>query len=486
MRNQRPYLSIVVASRNDDHGGNLKGRMQAFVNSLAAQVQRYDLPTELIIVEWNPPPDRPPLSDALQWPADSGPFAVRIIQVPTEIHRQYRHAEALPLYQMIAKNVGIRRAEGEFVLATNIDILFSNPLFAFLADRRLEEGKMYRVDRYDVPADVPVEAALDERLEYCESHLIRVYAREGVFPTTPDGVRALSKRDIASQESGIFLGPGWYEVEFDSGVPFRWVGNRAEVGVTKVPTGQQALAFDVEPGPGVGGRPFDLSVTDEQGRVVAEKRVRRREEVKVPVPADSSDFQLFLNVLDGGIAEPLDPRVMNAQIHRCYWDRAASVQENDVAQRSRIAASFEKPDDPRVAICPEELHTRACGDFTLMARKHWLDLRAHAEFDMYSMNIDSVLCFVAHHSGAIEVELPHNMRVYHIDHEDGSGWTPEGSEKLFERLSARGIESLHHLEVFGWATQMRRMQRPIIFNGPDWGLSGQRLPESSRNREAVA
>jgi len=29
---------------------------------------------------------------------------------------------------------------------------------------------------------------------------------------------------------------------------------------------------------------------------------------------------------------------------------------------------------------PLLLHTYACGDFTLMAREHWLDLRGYAEF----------------------------------------------------------------------------------------------------------
>ena len=27
-----PYLSLVVTARNDEHGGNLLNRMQAFVN----------------------------------------------------------------------------------------------------------------------------------------------------------------------------------------------------------------------------------------------------------------------------------------------------------------------------------------------------------------------------------------------------------------------------------------------------------------------
>ena len=51
-----PYLSLVVTTRNDDHGGNALGRMQAFVSGWIAQAKRYDIPSELIVVEWNPPP----------------------------------------------------------------------------------------------------------------------------------------------------------------------------------------------------------------------------------------------------------------------------------------------------------------------------------------------------------------------------------------------------------------------------------------------
>src|ERR1700722_20937716 len=122
----QPYLSVVVTTRNDDHGGNLLGRTQAFVNGFLSQCRRHKVPAELIIVEWNPPPDRPPLAEALQWRDSEGWCQVRIIAVPLEIHQRWRTWKALPLYQMTAKNVGIRRARGEFVLATNIDILFSD------------------------------------------------------------------------------------------------------------------------------------------------------------------------------------------------------------------------------------------------------------------------------------------------------------------------------------------------------------------------
>jgi len=119
-----PYLSVVVTTRNDDHGGSLLQRMQAFVNGLTGQAMRHGVPIELVVVEWNPPPERPRLREALRWPAGRDGCQVRFIEVPGPVHARYKNAQALPLYQMIGKNVGIRRAAGEFVLATNIDILF--------------------------------------------------------------------------------------------------------------------------------------------------------------------------------------------------------------------------------------------------------------------------------------------------------------------------------------------------------------------------
>src|SRR5262245_66531092 len=97
----QPYLSVVVTSRNDDHGGSMLRRMQTFVNALIAQCKRFELPAELIVVEWNPPADKPPLADALQWPADPSPCDVRFVEVPEELHRRFGHSEALPLFQMI-------------------------------------------------------------------------------------------------------------------------------------------------------------------------------------------------------------------------------------------------------------------------------------------------------------------------------------------------------------------------------------------------
>ncbi|PYQ06865.1 MAG: hypothetical protein DMF82_05200 [Acidobacteria bacterium] len=206
-----PYLSVVVTSRNDDHGGDLLRRMQIFVDGLLEQCRRHRLDAELILVEWNPPPDRPRLAEALRWPRSLVPGRVRVIEVPYARHRRFRHSEVLPLFQMIAKNVGIRRARGRFVLATNVDVLFSDELMRFLASRGLDSDRMYRIDRYDAMSNVPFPAGLDEQLAFCRTHLLRVNTGEGTFRVEPDGLagRILSAAWSISTRTGAGTSRCW-------------------------------------------------------------------------------------------------------------------------------------------------------------------------------------------------------------------------------------------------------------------------------------
>jgi hypothetical protein len=170
-----PYLSLVVTSRNDDDES--LHRMQIFVSNWVSQVQRYRLRCELIIVEWNYLSDRPRLIQALEWPQNNDWCTIRIIGVSPEIHNGFENSDVIPLFQMIAKNVGIRRAHGSFVLATNVDILFSNELVEFLASKNLRENLMYRIDRYDIPADVPINLPIDQQMHWCEQNVLRLYRR---------------------------------------------------------------------------------------------------------------------------------------------------------------------------------------------------------------------------------------------------------------------------------------------------------------------
>ncbi len=124
--------------------------MQLFIDGLADQAERFGFPLELIVVEWNPPANRPPLASVLRWP-QAEQFRPLMITVPNQIHESFPHADGLPLFQMIAKNVGIRRSHAPYVLATNIDILLTDELFAYLS-QELKPNAMYRVDRRDVNA----------------------------------------------------------------------------------------------------------------------------------------------------------------------------------------------------------------------------------------------------------------------------------------------------------------------------------------------
>jgi len=682
---ERPYLSVVVTARNDDHGGNLLGRMQTFLNGWIGQCKKVGLSSELIIVEWNPPADRPLLKKALRFPADLGPCSVRFIEVPPEIHKRYRHAQSLPLYQMIAKNVGIRRALGDFVLATNIDILFSNELIRYIAENRLRAGRMYRVDRYDVMSDVPVDGEVNEQLAYCRSHLLRINAREGTYRLTPDGRRTLEPQDVASPESGVTFSRGWFPVERHSQAEvFRWVENDAEV-LVKIPQNPPLpLHFDIEAGPGVGHRPFVLQIVDAEGVVQDEALVDRAARVTVHFPSDGQAVRMFrLRVIGGGLPVGHDPRILNFRVFRCLWGqvdettagsywlgvgpplyfqntthgvlpklakayrfsleagglwkgaqaavgyyvrskklpvklgenddifergagilpgsqwypvehhlgetfrwvrkdaqlfirspkvlrarnlvlvvepgpgvgygsfelllrdedgnivaRAAverlSILELQLPLRSSATQMFRltleggdllAAQDPRIlnfrvfwcgwsksgraandvyeeaqndlragsersedsveqieapnCSTPVFLHTNGCGDFTLMARQHWFDVRGYPEFDLFSMNLDSVLCYSAHYAGFREEILSEPMQIYHIEHQTGSGWTPEGQAQLYTRLAAKGLPVINYREVVDWAAQMRRLNSPMIFNRENWGLADLDLSETT-------
>ena len=176
-----PYLSIVATSRNDDHGGDVLKRMRLFVTGLITQTNQRRLPAELILVEWNPPEGRPLLHNILPKPEPDDFLSIRYLIVPGEIHRQYKRSKEIALFQMIAKNVGIRRAKGEFVLCTNIDLLFSDELFKLLAARNLRSDTYYRANRCDVPDHIDPTLDLSEQLAWCDKNIIRRLGRNTRF-----------------------------------------------------------------------------------------------------------------------------------------------------------------------------------------------------------------------------------------------------------------------------------------------------------------
>lgn len=168
----QPYLSIIATTRNDNHGGDLLKRTTCFVEGVYYQAKKFNVEIELIIVEWNPPQDKALLHEVLPKPTNDVPVQLRYIVVPKEIHEQYSMANRMPLFQMTAKNVGIRRAKGEYILCTNIDLLFSDELFQFLSNKNLNPHKFYRANRIDVSKDLMNENSFDKQIAFAKQHII--------------------------------------------------------------------------------------------------------------------------------------------------------------------------------------------------------------------------------------------------------------------------------------------------------------------------
>ncbi len=603
---QAPYVSVVATSRNDDHGGDMLRRMQIFVSAWIEQCRRHGLASELVLVEWNPPSGREPLSEALQWPRDPGPCTVRVVTVPEACHRRYRHSESLPLFQMIAKNVGIRRARAPFVLSTNVDILFSDELVSYLAAGGLEKGRFYRIDRSDAMAQVPLEGGVAGQLEYCRTHLLRVNEREGTFARAGAAADAGALPGLGS---GLCLGPGFGLERRPTGEAFLSAGGEATLIVTPPSLGPRVLRMVVEAGPNLGREPLTFCVLDGTGRSLARLPFRNGQRVFVPLPEVGGDAvplrfsvervgrhssgprSLHLRLFEWGWASPeelrfecgyrdgaaVEPRAVvdrdiyeyaqGTSLHQGWGEREFTPQGRPYRQArsgatfssyratrwpGRLVLDLEAGEDSaldvRVAddsgnlvarrrlgrrertaipipdaasggrtthvlrladepapgrrVCVhglrrvgpgqtlrgllrplspprvDFLHTNACGDFTLMHRDHWFRLRGYPEWEAYSMNIDGFTCYAAHADGLREVVLREPMRIYHIEHGVGSGWSPEGEKKLYERITTRGITWIGKEQVLEHARRMYREEKPLVENDENWGLGRETLPEA--------
>jgi hypothetical protein len=677
IRTDNPYLSVVVTTRNDDHGGDPLKRLQAFVNTFDAQCRRTTLAAEVVVVEWNPPSDRPRLYDLIRMPPHCA-FALRFIEVPPALHGRLPHADVLPLFQMIGKNVGIRRARGRFILSTNIDIIFSNELVEFLASGQLDAACHYRVNRHDIESDFPIDASLGEQMAYCETHQLRLHTRSGTHRVDAQGHIVPLEPDIVGS-GGIALGDGWHTREGDPGSGlYRWASREARLTIDRpaiqdLSQGAQ-LEIEVEPNPYERDSWVELEIRDGERRLV-HTRLSARTSIRIPLDGREAPHEITMRMLDAsggretlpllerretlcyrvyrvavrGLANyPYDmglwrPATNSANlsmtqtrdgldvttdsgrysycaryapfetaedrhcefqfeysriqgnfalnvmddVRQCWLPSTVTeIDEGDISVRiltidvprhtrfslyisnnrpngdqasrfvlrsvagsvpldqlirrseivrlrgqerriggarrvlwglgrrikalvssfalrkarerfeSRIVDDSDRVRDlnDRLASLsslaelapieqllrrhrPAELHQNASGDFQLLAREHWFELRGFAEFPMYSMNIDGLFETVAHYAGLKEQVLETPLCAYHLEHEKGSGWTPEGEALLKQRIAASGITWLDASAVQVWSSYMEWLQRPMIFNGSDWGFGDVALPE---------
>jgi hypothetical protein len=316
-----------------------------------------------------------------------------------------------------------------------------------------------------------------------------------------DAVRLLSERGDDIFGSGVeFRGKGWHRLEYSGAERFRWVTQDAEL-VVRTTDKRRSLALLVEPGPGVGFRPFHLLVTLSNGEVVARVLVNGLTYVKVPVPAPCGRVTaLYLTTEEGGLPVAGEPRILNFRIFGCGCaagnapgmsagpEHVVPWAAVTVESRPAVIDWASALEEHRQAIAhmgkPVFLHTDACGDFTLMAREHWFHVRGFTEPNGFSLHLDSFLCYAAHHAGVREQILPEPMRIYHVNHRAGYVRTQKEEGTFHARTSGQGIETVSYSDLVLLIAEMRSLHAPVILNRGDWGLAGLTFSETAPARIA--
>lgn len=171
----RNKISIVFTARNDNYGGDLLGRINALIKVLIYLTNKYNSKFELVIVEYNPPSDKKKLFEVLQINNNLN-LKVRFIEFDSKYHNRFKNSERIKLFEYTAKNIGIKRATGDFVISTNQDIIFSDDFIKYLTYTKLDKNSFYRTDRYDVHLKAGTfDKSAEDILTYCElnSYLIK-------------------------------------------------------------------------------------------------------------------------------------------------------------------------------------------------------------------------------------------------------------------------------------------------------------------------
>jgi len=165
-RSAPPYLTIIVTGRNDDFGGDFNGRFFQALHFNHQQLAAADVTHEFVFVEWRPIDKRPLLASLLADEfAELKSLPLRSYVVDPAYHDALSLNPRLQFQEFIAKNVGLRRARGEFVLTTNTDIYLSRGVIDCLQRRTLEHGVLYRAARHDLRPDRDVSAVDWDLLE---------------------------------------------------------------------------------------------------------------------------------------------------------------------------------------------------------------------------------------------------------------------------------------------------------------------------------
>jgi len=156
--NADPYVSILLTGRNDAYGGDFVRRFLATLQFNHRELASRNVRHEFVLVEWAPVSGVPLLTDLVDERCPTSLTAcLRTIVVDPAYHEAVTLNPRLQYNEFVAKNVGLRRCRGEYVISTNCDIFLGRQILARLETQRLEPAVVYRAPRWDLTPPIDIE-----------------------------------------------------------------------------------------------------------------------------------------------------------------------------------------------------------------------------------------------------------------------------------------------------------------------------------------
>jgi hypothetical protein len=133
--------TAVIPTRNDNYGMFLAERA---IQCLNCMVEVFD---EVILVDWNSPHGVPMIDQIKDFVQPTG--KLRCITVDKGFVAANLPKEAQPCCEVLARNVGIRRAKGDWIVSCNIDNI-PTPF----SEQTLDPKKIYTIAKWNVPENI--------------------------------------------------------------------------------------------------------------------------------------------------------------------------------------------------------------------------------------------------------------------------------------------------------------------------------------------
>jgi len=165
-------ITAVIVSRNDNYGGHLNERATYCFNSA---IETYD---EIIYIDWNSP-THSLLYDIKNNINFKGNFKHMVITPEVASYLTKYDPDAQKCCEVPARNIGLRRATGDWVVSTNIDIIHPKREKLEQQIKSLDQNTFYTISRRDVNWDTIKEFHSGE-IKFQEWRSLRDYLYSGI------------------------------------------------------------------------------------------------------------------------------------------------------------------------------------------------------------------------------------------------------------------------------------------------------------------